>query len=133
MQCAVTEGGAGNPGGSKGHRQNSFQEEIKQDFPGGPGAKSPCSQGLDSIPGQGTRSHIPQQRHSIAKYIYIYKIYIYIFFFFLIDEAWVKRSLQMNKRPGMVHVSEDLPLKLLPSRCPAQTSPSIWGTLFSLG
>ena len=34
------------------------------DFPGGPVVKSPCSQyrGPGFIPGQGTRSHMPQQR-----------------------------------------------------------------------
>ena len=35
-----------------------------QDFPGGPENKTPSSQweGLGSIPGQGTRSHMPQLR-----------------------------------------------------------------------
>ena len=36
-----------------------FKRKIG-DFPGGPVAKTPCSQcrGLGSIPGQGTRSHM---------------------------------------------------------------------------
>ena len=35
---------------------------ICWDFPGGPVAKTPCSQyrGLGSTPGQGTTSHMPQ-------------------------------------------------------------------------
>ena len=39
------------------------------DFPRGPVAKTPCSQrrGLGLIPGQGTRSHMPQLRPSTAK------------------------------------------------------------------
>ena len=40
-----------------------FKKKI-WDFPGGPVAKTPCSQcrGLGSIPGQGTRSHMPRLR-----------------------------------------------------------------------
>ena len=40
-----------------------------RNFPGGPGAKPLCSQcrGPSSVPGQGTRSHIPQLRPGAAK------------------------------------------------------------------
>ena len=40
------------------------------DLPGGPEAKTACSlcRGLGSIPGQGTRCHMPQLRHGRAKF-----------------------------------------------------------------
>jgi len=46
------------------------EEEIKKeghDFPDGSVAKTPCS--LGSIPGQGTRSHVPQLKilHATTK------------------------------------------------------------------
>ena len=41
---------------------NKTEMGICWDFPGGPVAKTPCSQfrGLGSTPGQGTTSHMPQ-------------------------------------------------------------------------
>ena len=39
------------------------------DFHGGPVAKIPNTGGLGSIPGQGTRPHMLQLRHGVAKYI----------------------------------------------------------------
>ena len=45
--------------------ENEYEyKDNPQDFPGGPVAKTLCSQGraLGSIPGQGTRSHMLQLR-----------------------------------------------------------------------
>ena len=43
--------------------------KLGRDFPGGPVAKTLCSQckGLGSIPGQGTRAHMLQLRPGTAK------------------------------------------------------------------
>ena len=41
-----------------------FKEKTSRDYPGGPGAKD--SWGLCSIPGQGTRAHMPRLKISHA-------------------------------------------------------------------
>ena len=45
-------------------RRKELLEKGEQDLPGGPVAKTPCSraEALGSISGQGTRSHMLQQR-----------------------------------------------------------------------
>ena len=47
--------------------ENDEKENRKQDFPGDPVAKTPCSQcrGPGLIPARETRSHMPQGRSNI--------------------------------------------------------------------
>ena len=53
------------------HRGHQWREKNVKDggFPGGPGAQTPCSpcRGPASLPGQGTRCHMPQMRPGTAK------------------------------------------------------------------
>ena len=58
IRVLVTTGG-----GRRGGELDEGNQKVKtRDFPGGPVAKTPSShaRGLGSIPGQGTRSHMPK-------------------------------------------------------------------------
>ena len=52
------------------------KKRIHRDFPGGPVARTLCSQcrDLGSSPAQGTRSHMPQPRPRAAKFFFFRKL-----------------------------------------------------------